>query len=171
MMSVLWLFVICTSRNSASMPWATLISRSPAARTGWGGAPTIVARTARMVARDWKVLRIKALLHSLEWSALAAKVRIEPEERADGMSREKGCQGGEREAHLLNHLIRPQQQRLRNRDHDDRNRLGHLLGRQRRRRRPDDHDMHLEPDQLGDQLSVKLCPPVSVSVFDGATLD
>src|SRR5260370_40379364 len=115
MMSVLWLFVICTSRNSASMPWATLISRSPAAHAGSGAAPTIVARTARMVARDWKVLRIKALLHSLEWSALAAKVRMEPEERADGMSREKGCQGGEREAHLLNHLIRPKQQRLRNR--------------------------------------------------------
>jgi len=31
--------------------------------------------------------------------------------------------------------------------------------------------MHLEPDQLGDQLSVKLCLAVSVSVFDGETLD
>src|SRR6266511_2445171 len=91
MMSVTMLLVICTSRNSASMPWATVMSRSPAARTGPGAAPAIVARTARMVARDWKVLRIQSSF--TEWSALPAKVRIEPEERADGMSREQRCQG------------------------------------------------------------------------------
>jgi hypothetical protein len=57
-----------------------------------GRRAAIVTKTARMVARHWKILRIEP--PTPKWSALAAKVGMEPEERPDGMSREQGCQAG-----------------------------------------------------------------------------
>src|SRR6266508_777324 len=63
MMRVTILLVICTSRNSASMPWATVTSRSPAARAGAANSGPATAPTmATSIAMDRRVFRIEPSL-------------------------------------------------------------------------------------------------------------
>src|SRR6266478_7000488 len=65
MMRVTMLLVICTSRNSASMPWATVTSRSPDAHTGAANpGPVTAPRMASSIAMDRRVFRIEP---SLPW--------------------------------------------------------------------------------------------------------
>src|SRR6266446_8013165 len=65
MIRVTMLLVICTSRNSASMPWAMVTSRSPAAHT-WARTarptPARVANMARTDATDLITRRMEASL-------------------------------------------------------------------------------------------------------------
>src|SRR5216683_3656683 len=94
MMSVTMLLVICTSRNSASMPWAIVTSRSPAAHTSAGAAsppPASAATMAMIAATNRKVLSMESSFTG--WSALSARITARPKTQADSMSAAKGCQG------------------------------------------------------------------------------
>src|SRR6266581_8746749 len=65
MMRVTMLLVICTSRNSASMPWATVTSRSPAAHArAASSGPATTPSMASSIAMDRRVFRIES---SLPW--------------------------------------------------------------------------------------------------------
>src|SRR5438445_5863045 len=94
MMSVTMLLVICTSRNSASMPWAIVTSRSPAAHTSAGAASPPPASAATMAMIDAKNRNVLSMESSLTgWSALSARITARLKTQADSMSAAKGCQG------------------------------------------------------------------------------
>src|SRR5262249_50714747 len=95
MISVTMLLVIWTSRNSASMPWATVISRSPAAHAG---AVTSRAKStasgrsmADMTASFSRGLRGSALMRCARARRSVARERADPKSAAKELSTLLSC--------------------------------------------------------------------------------
>src|SRR5437867_6421695 len=72
MMRVTMLLVICTSRNSASIPWATVTSRSPAPQAVAENTGNVAPSTASSIAMERMALRIEPSLPGWIASSAAA---------------------------------------------------------------------------------------------------